>query len=507
MANIRQQIKEARKEGYSDDEIASFLSQADPRISEALSEGYNLDQISNYVQPPTFREAMSPEITKPEFLDAAGRTIGRALRSTVQGVSAPANLVLDPIYQMAGQEPASVQQSRAMTELGLPEYPPTFAGRIAEAGTEALAGAGSQIGLAAQLAQKAAAPITRAISERFASQPAAQIAATPPSAIASQSALELTGSPVAALAAGVAGGAAAGVRPRPGAQATKEQIRESIDTAYKEVNQSNILIRTDAFNKQMSSITQDLRSKGYSPTNKRFEGITAMIDDIRTNTEPKDIVELKTIREQITMSADPRDKDAYRLMRIIRDRFDNYLLNLPEDQIMAGNKKDMASWKEARRLFQRDKKAEVFEDILANAPVAKGQFSQSGMENYMYNELKKLAKNKTKMAQFTKDEQEQIRKAASGSGLQNALKFIGRFAPTGPVPLISTLGVGAFDTGLASGVAATSLAARYGAEKIRLGEVERLINMMRSGQGQPTMFQNVPVTAARGLLSSQYGME
>jgi hypothetical protein len=52
-------------------------------------------------------------------------------------------------------------------------------------------------------------------------------------------------------------------------------------------------------------------------------------------------------------------------------------------------------------------------------------------------------------------------------------------------------------------MAATSLAARYGAEKIRLGDTERLINMMRTGQSQPTMFQAVPQTTFRGLLSSQ----
>lgn len=517
MANIREQIKEARKEGYSDKEITSFLSQADPRISEAISSGYTLDQIANYVDPMTFGEALRPEFTRPEFIEGAKTTLGRMARSTIQGVSAPASIVLDPFYQMLGMEPASRQQAQALTDIGLPKYPNTLAGRISEAGTEGLAGAASQIGTAAQLAEKTITPLSRSIAERFAAQPSAQLIATPPAAAASQAALEATQAvapnapgfvaPLVAMTAGMGAGAATGVRPRPTLQTTKDQIRASIDTAYQKVNDSNILIRTDAFSKQMDDITKDLRSKGYSPTNKRFQDLTAMIDDIKTNTQPKDIVELKTIREQITLSADPRDKDAYRLMRIVRDRFDNYLLNLPENQIMAGNKADMKAWKEARQLFQRDKKAEVFEDILANAPVSKGQFSQSGVENYLYNELKKISRNKTKMSQFTKEEQEQIRAAASGSGLQNILKTIGRFAPTGSVPLISTLGVGAFDAGLASGMAATTLAARAGAEQIRLGEVERLINMMRSGQRQPTMLDAVPATATRGLLSSPYTTE
>jgi hypothetical protein len=216
---------------------------------------------------------------------------------------------------------------------------------------------------------------------------------------------------------------------------------------------------------------------------------------------PKDVVELKAIRNQITASADPKDADAYRLMKIVRDKFDDYLLNLPEDQLIKGQKGGLDAWKSARNLFAKEKKAEIFDDILINAPISKGAFSQSGMENYLYNELKKVARNKNTMAIFNKSEQEAIRKAAEGSGLQNALKFIGRFAPTGNIPLLSTLGVGMFDPFVATAMGATTLAARTGAEQMRIGDVNRLVNMMRTGQLQPSQLRNVPTTSVRGLLT------
>jgi len=493
MKDVLKKIQDARKEGYSDEEISSFLGKENPKVLEAVNEGYSLDEIGSFLEPkPTFAGAAKPE-----------KTTGLMLRGAIQGAAALPNMIADPLYQMAGATPPSQGLRNTLTQMGLPEFPQTAMGRMTEAGTEALSGAGSQIAAAAKMGGQVASRAGRNILESFSAKPTEQLIAAGTSAPVAQGVAEFTGSPVAGMVAGMATGAASGVRPRPTMATTKEQIRESISEAYKKVNESNILIRTDAFNKQMDGITKDLRSKGFSPTNSRFKDLASMIDEIKTNTQPKDIVELKTIREQITMSANPQDKDAYRLMKIVRDRFDNYILNLPENQIMAGSKDDMKAWKEARQLFQKDKKAEVFEDMLINAPVSKGQFSQSGTENYLYNELKKLSRNKTKMATFTKEEQEAIRKAASGSGLQNALKFVGRFAPTGAVPLISTLGVGAFDPGLASGMAATSLAARYGAEKIRLGDTERLINMMRTGQQQPTMFQAVPQTTMRGLLSSE----
>jgi len=158
-------------------------------------------------------------------------------------------------------------------------------------------------------------------------------------------------------------------------------------------------------------------------------------------------------------------------------------------------------------LFNRERKAEVFQDMLTNAPIQKGAFSQSGMENYLYNELKKLTRNKNKMRVFNQSEQAAIREAAQGSGLQNALKFVGRFAPTGPVSAIPTGLVAMADPMTAAGVAGTAMGARTLAEQMRVGDIQRLIDQVASGRAQPSPYALMPTTLSRGLLSTQIDEE
>lgn len=445
----------------------------------------------------------------------AGRAIGMTSPLALAGsLALPAGDILntlwnaavdlvskDPRYKLA--LPSDIV-SGWLEELGYGRRPSNTTERVIETSSGALASTASQLPSLQNIATEGTTYLGRELA-KFASQaPKTQIGISVPSAAAGQYVGEVTESPILGTLASMGTGYIGGINPRiRGNAPTRAEIDARINAEYARASSSGVTLKTDLFNQKMSEIVKELRPLGYSPTNPRFQGIKNMIDEITTNNLPKDINELKAIRNQITASADPTDKDAYRLMKTVRDKFDDYLLNLPENSLVAGDKDSLKSWQTARNLFAKEKKAEIFEEILTNAPISKGQFSQSGMENYLYNELKKLARNKNAMAIFTPDEKDAIRQAAEGSNIQNALKMIGRFAPTSSVPLLSTLGVGAFSPEIASGLAATSLASRKAAELIRVGDINRLVDMMRSGQRQPSMTQNAPTTAVRGLLSQQ----
>jgi hypothetical protein len=55
VADLRTQIETARGSGYSDDEIASFLSQRDPRVQRAIQSGYSASEVLQFLttQPAT----------------------------------------------------------------------------------------------------------------------------------------------------------------------------------------------------------------------------------------------------------------------------------------------------------------------------------------------------------------------------------------------------------------------------------------------------------------------
>ena len=113
------------------------------------------------------------------------------------------------------------------------------------------------------------------------------------------------------------------------------------------------------------------------------------------------------------------------------------------------------------------------------------------------------------MRLFTKQEQEQIVKAANGGTFQNLLRFYGKFAPTGVVSG-AVAGAGSYaNPYIGIPLAAGAGAARTGAEAMRRSAIENLAAQMRLGRMpelQPRTY-NVPVTGLRGLLSGEFQTE
>lgn len=521
---FREQVNSARRAGYSDADIVQFLGKQDPRFGQAIESGYNPSEILSFIAPlPTAGETATRfggvvgrgaapaalGTTAGATVGAIGGPVGAGLGAVVGGLSVPVADALVMAYNQLFPDSKVTMPSEAIRTV-LDKFgaggtqPETRGERMAAGAAEAITGAAG--GVAGGMAAKqAATPSIAAIGTEVSRAPLTQLITSAPIAAGTQFVGEATGSPLLALAAGTGAGAASGVRPRiRGEGPLRADIQAQIAEKYKVLNESGIKIDDTGFRDTVKTdLLKDLRKEGYSPTNPKLQGITSLIGDLTSNTQPKDIVELQSIRKQITASASPNEPEAYRMMKIIRDRFDQYVENVPTSQIIAGDKEALNAWGQARSLFQKDRKAEIFQDILDKAPISKGQFSQSGLENYIYNELKKIARNDNILRTFTKEEQTAIQEAAKGSGLQNALKFIGRFAPTSSIPLIPTLGVGMVSPELASGIAATTLASRVGAEQMRIGAVQRIIDQILSGQPQPSPTVNVPVTTMRGLLSTQ----
>jgi len=200
-------------------------------------------------------------------------------------------------------------------------------------------------------------------------------------------------------------------------------------------------------------------------------------------------------------SSDPSER---RLASILKDRFDNYIINASSTDIVgAGNKTGLAAWNEAKNTYSRMMKADVFEEMLANAQLDKSKFTQSGAENSMAQQLRNLAKNQNKMRLFTQAEQEEIRAAAKGSTTQNLLKFFGRFAPTGPVSSIFAGGATIANPLIGVPLAIGTTGARIGATNMRRQSIENLADTMRKGGLYPPQTSATKALMTRGLISPQ----
>jgi hypothetical protein len=259
--------------------------------------------------------------------------------------------------------------------------------------------------------------------------------------------------------------------------ATAEQLESASNKLFKQAKDANILIDTKEFTNSMANLGKELRQEGYTPT--AYPKITAALDELTNAGIPKDYTELRALRKIIQGAQKSPDGEEKRLATILKSEFDDYVLNIPESAVTQGSKEGLKAWKEARDIYSRMSKAEVFEDMLDKAEITKGKFSQSGLENALFTELKNLATNPKKLRLFTQAEQKAIKEAAQGTTAQNALRIIGKFAPTSTVSSIFPLLLTGASAPLGLATTGAAIGARVGATQMRKKQVEQLANLMR----------------------------
>jgi len=413
----------------------------------------------------------------------AGFEAGGVPGALLGGVAVPFGDTLNSIINRVSGSNLRMPSEIISTNLekaGL-KAPTTQAGRVMEAAGSGLGGAASELSSMYNMAKTTASPVVKQIADMFTKNAGRQLATAPVAAGAGQYVAEETGSPAAGLATSLGVGATSGLNPlrkATGAPSTEQLISES-KNLYDKANQAGIRFDTNKFADQMFHVSQELRDEGFHP--KTQVGIANVLEEMTNVERPKDFRELQAIRKMIQGQQKSADPDTRRLASILKDDFDNYLLNAPQDHITTGNPEGMQHWAEARNSYSRLKKSEIFDDMLQNAELDKSKFTQSGSENSLAQQLRQLAKNDKKMRTFTPEEQQAIKDAAKGGTVQNMLKFYGRFAPTGPVSSIFSGGATVYEPLIGVPFTAGAVGSRAAATAMRQNSVENLGAQMRLG--------------------------
>jgi len=272
---------------------------------------------------------------------------------------------------------------------------------------------------------------------------------------------------------------------------SQDFLKTKSSELFKEARDSGVQLDPKAFGLTMSTIAKDLRAEGYDP--RLYPKIDVALSELKNITATKDFNELNTLRKFIMGAQKSADPEERRLATILKADFDNYIANVPDTAIIGGSKEGLAAWKEARDTYTKLSKADVFNDMIEKAKTQKNVLTQSGEENALFRELRKLVENPKRMRLFTQTEQVEIKKAAEGGNIQNAMRFLGRFTPTGPVGGIFSGGAMLASPAFAIPFQAASLASRAGATKMRKDDVKKLAAMMRSGN-LPEMVSNPKLT-------------
>ena len=251
---------------------------------------------------------------------------------------------------------------------------------------------------------------------------------------------------------------------------------------FKQAKESNVELNAKDFSSTMKTIGKELREEGYDP--RLYPKLDVAFSELQNAKMPKDFNELRTLRKFIQGAQKSADPEERRLATNLKDRFDEYVLNIPETSVKSGSKEGLQAWKEARDVYSRMSKAEIFDEMLDNAQLDKSKFSMSGIENSLAQQLRQLAKNDKKMRLFTAEEQAAIREAAQGGNVQNLLRFFGKFAPTSSVSSIPSILTTALNAPLGLALTGGAIGSRFAASQMRKSDVKKLAALMRAGAKQ-----------------------
>lgn len=527
---FRDQINSARRAGYSDDEIVSFLKDRAPKISQALTSGYKAGEILDFLAPaPTFveeaarkvgvaargaSEALAPVAAGAATGFALGGPVGAGVGALAGGLAMPAADVLTAGYnKLFG---GNVQlPSRTVSEMLPGPRAESPAERVIQSSAGALGGTGGSVaaGRALTLAPQVLlknqvvgnlanrpnaaftaqpiAPEISAIGQEAARRPIGQLVTAPIATAVGQTTTEATDNPLLGLAAGIAAGVLGSPRPvKRSAVPTADELAARSKANYDILDKSNFQLDNDLFTSHMSQMPAKLRaSAGYDP--RTMPKVDAALAQLAAG-NPKTVQELDTLRTIINGAAKSGDAPERLAAKQLLDEFDDYVMNAPANAIIAGDKKAIAAWKDARADYAKMKKSEMITDIIEKADV-----SQGSKEANIASQLSALAKNEKKMRFFTADEQQAIREAAKGGTMQQLLRTVSKFTPMTPAAAIFTAvnPLGAY-------TAAAGLAAKNVAEANRVRQVNRLASQMRLGetpQVEEGVFYNTPVFFSRGV--------
>lgn len=436
-----------------------------------------------------------------------GAVLGATAVPAADAVNALLNVIASPFTDKR-LIPASQAIQNLMTRSGVPAAPETQTPteRVVGGGLEAMTGVARTIPALIKASTTAASPVTRGVTEQLAVAPKTQAIVTPTAVMSGQTVTETTGNPLYGAATTLATGAAGSVKRPQKQEALSTQALDRIATdRYDQLQQSGVQLKTDEFVNAMNNIAKGLRQEGYTP--KAFPKVAGAIEELTSTAQPKDWTELQALRKMIRSGQKSIEPEERRMASILLDDYDNYLMTVPKESIASGDMKNAGQlWSEARNAYSKMKKAEVFEDMLNEAKLDRSKFTQSGEENSLAKQLRQLAKNDKKMRLFTKTEQDAIEQAAKGGNVQNMLKFFGRFAPTGVVPVGLSVGTTALAPMIGIPLTIGAAGSRGLATNMRRGSVEDLTNIMRTGGIPQTIgspFRAITPVTARGLLSME----
>jgi hypothetical protein len=269
----------------------------------------------------------------------------------------------------------------------------------------------------------------------------------------------LPNSPTAQLAAtllGSMGGSAAVAKLSEIAQRSSipstQAVKDMANAAYKTSEEAGAIIKPEAVQRLVTSVTDDLAQQAYLPMNAPKVGavLQEMNRVAQGNVTLKGLDALRQAARDVANSMDPAEA---RLGSRMISQIDDMVQNLKPADILQGAKNEgINALLKGRTLWGAARKSELIDDMITKATDRASTGGTGGnIENAIRQNLRKILDSKRLSRGFTKDELDAIRQVVRGSWTQNALRQFGRLSPkTGA--LMQALTGGAVVSDIGSGM-------------------------------------------------------
>jgi hypothetical protein len=380
--------------------------------------------------------------------------------------------------------------------------------RVVSAAGSGVASALSGAGLGKAVATGGSA-LAQRVGGFMAAQPEIQAASGAASGAAAQGVTEAGGSSTDATVAGFLAGGATGLAgakvrraPTPPVPTT-EDLRNAKSAAYAAKDAAGITVDPAQAQRFAATVRRDLPGEGVFPEHDApARTILAGMDRLgQPNAagvrQPVTLAEIEKVRQNAGLLQKSPEPATRRTGSILTGQLDDFVDAIPGAGPLSDN---------ARAANRRYAKASALDLALDKAELKNAaSYSGNNIENTQRQNLRQIIQDPNSRAfrQFDAPERAAMRDIVEGSSTQNALRYVGKFAPKGPVSFATSLlsaksGFGALPV--------AGLVAKTAGDALQGRKVARLNALVKGGPGAgvrpPAGYRaNAARGAAQGFLA------
>lgn len=293
----------------------------------------------------------------------------------------------------------------------------------------------------------------------------------------------------AAIGAATGGTVGAGVRAGANALQTRaarkaipsnDQLRAASQSAYDEAERAGVILNKTGMGRLMRNVVTDMTQHGFLPANE--PGAAAVYRELSRIAKGNVTLKgLDTVRKMAGNAYIPGNASNNKLTGQIIERIDEMVESGDPAMFLTGNStKAAGAMREARNLWGRARRSETLDDAVERADLRAASTGSGGnADNAVRQNVRRIVE---KPRGFTNQERGAAERVVRGTVPQNALRLLGKLAPTGVVSGVLSGGAGYGLLGPA-GLALPLLgqAAKTAADKMTTRNVSKLSEIIRSG--------------------------